>query len=345
MRRRIIEVSGFDATLSVRHRQILVFREKMLAGQFPAEDCALLIVDTPNTSLSSSAVLAVLDAGGLVVICGEDHLPAAVATPLQGNNLLQERMRCQLEATAPAKKRLWQEIVQAKIHNQASICTEPEIAESLRRLARSTRSGDPNNHEAQAARLHWSCYLPPPTATQDSESDEPCDSQGPFRRDRNGAPPNNLLNYAYMTLRAMVARSLYVAGLHPAFGIHHSNRENAFCLADDLVEPFRPFADRIVRQLHLRGHRTLEKDTKREILSILHERCIVLDTGSTVTVAADRLAYSVLRRLMGDSDLPLSLPLLAADPTAIPPNPELSRDEAGWPNEAYPDGTPPVLRP
>jgi hypothetical protein len=100
-----------------------------------------------------------------------------------------------------------------------------------------------------------------------------------------------------------------------------------------------------VRQLHLRGHRTLEKDTKREILSILHERCMVLDTGSTVTVAADRLAYSVLRRLMGDSDLPLSLPLLAADPTAIPPNPELSRDEAGWPNEAYPDGTPPVLRP
>jgi CRISPR-associated protein Cas1 len=333
MRRRVIEVSGFDATLSVRHRQILVYRDKLFAGQFPAEDCAMLIIDTPNTSLSNSAVLAVLESGGLVVLCGPDHLPAAIATPLQGNNLLQERMHCQLEASAPTKKRLWQELVQAKIHNQATICTDDETRETLRRLARGTRSGDPANNEAQAARLHWSKFLHPDCPPQ------------PFRRDRDGPPPNNLLNYAYMTLRAMVARSLYIAGLNPAFGIHHSNRENPFCLADDLVEPFRPFADRIVRNLHLRGHHTLEKDTKRELLAILHERCMVLDTGSTVTVAADRLAYSVLRRLMGESHVPLSVPILAADPATLPPLPDIERDDQGWPAQSLPDGTPAVIRP
>lgn len=303
MARRTIEISGFDAHLSVRNGQVRVIRDDVPVGQFSADEVGLLIADTRSTTFSNSTLIQITSNGGLVVLCGEDHLPAALVVPVSGNQLLQQRQQLQLEMTVPARKRMWQEIVQAKIRNQAAATESENIADRLLGLAERVTSGDSGNVEAQAARLYWSDWL----------------GKEKFRRDREGAPPNLFLNYGYMTMRAAVARSLFAFGLNPSFGLYHSNRANAFCLADDLVEPFRPFVDVIARDLHRDGKRTLEKQCKARLLSVLYQMCAVETYRATLQAAADRTARSLLRRLAGEKT-PLALPRLIAP--GDPPLPE-----------------------
>lgn len=308
--RRTIEISGFDAHLSVRNGQILVIRDDTPVGQFPANEVALLIADTRRTTFSNSTLIEITSNGGLVVLCGDDHLPSALVVPVSGNQLLQQRQQLQMRTSQPARKRLWQEIVQAKIINQAAASECINTAKRLKNLAGRVKSGDPDNVEAQAARSYWAAWL-------GSEK---------FLRDREGPPPNVFLNYGYMTIRAAVARSLFAVGLNPSFGLHHCNRANQFCLADDLVEPFRPFVDNLARDLHRDGKRSLDKQAKARLLSVLYNTCAIDEYASTIQAAADRAARSLLRRISGDK-APLSLPRLIHPSEQMLPEPPDSEED------------------
>ena len=292
MGERVIEVSGFDAHLSASHKQISVRHDQEVIGHFPAEDVALLVVDTPLASFTHETLLALVDGGGLVLLCGADHLPAAYVVPVAGNALQVQRMAKQIKLSQPRTKRLWQQLVKAKIRNQAAVCATPEIARKLKSLVDRVGSGDPQNVEAQAARLFWSCYLKDKT----------------FRRDREGAPPNPLLNYGYSILRAAMARTICGAGLHPSVGLHHSNRHAAFTLADDLMEPFRPWVDEAVRKLHLQGITEVDRRVKAILLGLMAAPCGSADQRSRIDISMTRMVNSLVRHF-DDSSQKLIVPV------------------------------------
>lgn len=295
MARRIIEISGFDAHLSVRLGQVRVGRGEEIAGQFPASEVGLLISDTRQSTFSNSSMVEIIENKGLIVLCGNDHLPAALVVPVTGNDLMRQRLTEQLAMSAPTRKRLWQEIVMSKIANQAAACDCSETTKKLLSLRGRIKSGDTSNMEGTAARFYWKAYLP----------------NSNFRRDPNGDSPNPLLNYGYMVMRASIARALYAAGLNPIFGLQHSNRNNAFCLVDDLVEPFRPWVDITVKKLYLEGVRELNPRAKAIILQIFFEQCAVENFRVTVQAAMDRLCRGYLNRVLGKDD-PLPVPRLIA---------------------------------
>ncbi len=290
--RRTIHVSGEGRHLRCRNAQVQILHEDKLLGSIPAEDIGLLIVDTPQATYSHTAVSAILDGGGVVVFCGANHLPVGIAHPAVGHHAQTERFRTQVEASLPTRKRLWQQVVRQKIRNQAAVCENEATRKRLELLAERVRSGDPSNMEAQAAKAHWSAYLP------ERES---------FRRLRDGPFPNSLLNYGYMVMRAAIARSLVAAGFHPALGLNHSNRANAFCLADDLVEPLRPLVDVAVRNLVRRGSTVIEQEEKQELLSLLTFTCGMRGQASPLINALDTMCASLHACYLGESrelDLP-----------------------------------------
>jgi len=294
MIKRTIEVSGPDTRLSLRWGQVCVEREGRKIGQFAAEDVGVLIVDSPATQYTHATLLELVGHGAVVLLCGSDHLPAAIVTPTAGNSLQTERLAAQVNAPLPLKKRLWKQIVQAKIRNQtANLEGEDEIAGRLFELAARVRSGDPDNVEAQAARLYWPLWLPGRV----------------FRRKRDGEAPNNLLNYGYAVMRGAVARAIAGAGLHPSISLHHHSRYDAFCLADDLMEPLRPLVDRSVRELFLSGMDEINQDTKREILSLLLEPVEIQGKPGPLFVELEKMTASLVRCLLGQ-DRQLEIPRL-----------------------------------
>lgn len=292
MTRRTIEISGSDRSLSLSHGQLVVSKDGQRLAQVPADDIALLILDAPCARYTHRTLAAVLENGAAVVFCGEDHLPAGMAVPTVGHHLQAERLRDQIAASKPTLKRLWQQIVRTKIEYQAEACEDETATARLLRLAEKVRSGDPGNVEAQAARVYWGAYLP--------ELKE-------FRRRREGMFPNPLLNYGYMMLRAAIARALTAAGFHPSLGIRHTNRYNAFCLADDLVEPFRPMVDLASRQLFRNGSKEIEIEEKARLLSLLtHPTGFGGDTGAFIN-SLEGLCAS-LHRCYRRDDEDLSIP-------------------------------------
>jgi CRISPR-associated protein Cas1 len=295
---RTIEVSGHDVSLSLRDAQVTITREGQEIGRVPAEDVGVLIVDTPSAQYTHRALLALLERGAVIVACDAKHMPAAVIAPLEGHHLQSERLRAQVEASLPTRKRLWQKIVQAKIRHQAALHAGEETRQRLRNLAAKVKSGDPSNVEAQAARLHWSRWLPP---------------EANFRRARGGDPPNNLLNYGYMALRAAVARSLVGAGLHPSLALRHQNRYNAFGLADDLMEPLRPLVDAKARELFLGGQAEIDRDTKAALLALLTATVRSGTETGPLLIGLERMAVSLARNLAGEEQQ-LLIPALPPDP-------------------------------
>lgn len=213
----------------------------------PIEDIGVVILDNKQITITSGAIEALLENNCALITCDSKSMPVGLMLPLYGNTTQNERFRKQLDASLPLKKQLWQQTIQAKINNQASslsICINEDI-KCMRIWANDVRSGDPDNLEARAAAFYWK------TLFHDIEN---------FTRDRDGIPPNNLLNYGYAILRAVIARSLVTSGLLPTLGIHHHNRYNAYCLADDIMEPYRPFIDQLVYQLYSENKMELTKE-------------------------------------------------------------------------------------
>lgn len=274
---RIVDISTDGRHLSAHRGFLIVSEDRQEVGRVPLDDVAALIVHAHGVTWTTNLVVALAERGALMVLCAANHTPVAVCLPLDGHHAQNAHFRAQWEAGRPLLKQLWRRIVVSKITWQRSILeAHGKSAEAFDLMARRVGSGDPENVEAQAARRYW-----PMLMGQD------------FRRDRSAEGTNSLLNYGYTVLRSMVARAVVAAGLHPTIGIHHANRGNAFALADDLIEPFRPLVDSLTCRLMERGVTSLTPEAKRAFAGLI-ALDLPGDTGTTtVAGAATRTAQSL----------------------------------------------------
>lgn len=228
----------------------------LVIKSIPIEDVGLVILDNRQITITQALLAKFLSNNTAVVTCDETHHPTGMLLNLDGNSLQSQKFQAQWDSTLPLRKQLWQQTVVAKIRNQAALLAiRRKEHKLLLTLAEQVKSGDSDNCEAKAASYYWKRLFP---------------EEVNFRRERYGPPPNNLLNYGYAILRALVARCLVGSGLLPTLGIHHRNQYNAYCLADDIMEPYRPFVDFVVFQLVRNNGQFLEinQAMKRSLLEI-----------------------------------------------------------------------------
>ena len=255
----------------------------------PVEDLGVVILDNRQITITSGVLEALLENNCAVITCDSKSMPVGLMLPLYGNTTQNERFRQQLDASLPLKKQLWQQTIKTKIDNQASVLNDcvGEEMKCMRVWANEVRSGDPDNLEARAAAYYWKSlfgYI-----------------EG-FSRDREGIPPNNLLNYGYAILRAIVAPGVVTRGLFSPLGIHHHNRYNAYCLADDIMEPYRPYVDRLVYQLVQSYGSELEltKEIKGSLLSIPTLEVKIGGKRSPLMVAVGQTTASLYKCFSGE---------------------------------------------
>jgi CRISPR-associated protein Cas1 len=291
MIKRTIDISDGPSFLKIENDQLVLTREKERIASFPCEDVGVLLIDNRATTYTHSALTRLLDRGAAIVLCGDNHLPVGILLPVENNELHTARLRAQVAAGLPQRKRLWSQIVAHKIRGQAgNLPADHSACRRLLAMAREVKSGDASNCEGVAARFYWPALL--------GEH---------FRRDPDGPWPNPLLNYGYMVFRAAIARAIVAAGLHPALGLYHRNRNNPFVLADDLVEVFRPRIDRAVVGCVKSGKDEIDKDAKRCMLEILAEPISVAGQTGPLMVGLHRILASLVRCFEG-SQKKLDLP-------------------------------------
>ena len=286
---------GNPAYLSKRDDQLLIKfpvkkgEEEKEEITIPIEDIGIVILENPQITISHSLLAALLENNAAVVTSDKKHHPNGLFLNLDGNTLQSEKFNAQIEASVPLKKQLWQQTISIKIRNQAALLKERDIAvRNMLTWAKKVRSGDPDNYEARAAAYFWgNVFIDIPE----------------FIRGREDDAPNNLLNYGYAILRAIVARSLVGSGLLPTLGIHHHNKYNAFCLADDIMEPYRPFVDRIVIEIVENGEDFYEISTsiKKQLLSIATVDVVIDDKSSPLMVGMQRTTASLAKCFEGES--------------------------------------------
>ena len=254
----------------------------------PIEDIGVVVLDHRQITITSGVLEALIENNCAVLTCDSKSMPVGLLLPLHGNTIQNERFRYQLNASLPLTKQLWQQTIKAKIENQAAVlkeCTGEEI-KCMKVWAANVKSGDPDNLEARAAAYYWKNLF---------------QIKG-FTRDKDGIPPNNLLNYGYAILRAVVARGLVASGLLPTFGIHHHNRYNAYCLADDIMEPYRPYVDRLVYNIVQEGknYTALTKELKAQLLTIPTLETIIAGKRSPLMVAVGQTSASLCKCFNGE---------------------------------------------
>lgn len=274
--------------LSLKNQQMII-KAKSDSGSctsVPVEDIGFVILENQEISITMPLLNALTDNNAVVVVCSDKFMPNAMFMNLNSNSTQGESFRLQLSATEPLKKNLWKQIVEAKIRNQAALLRKlGKDGDLLRPYYQNVKSGDSDNREGVAAKIYW---------------DELFD--GRFVRYRTGPFPNELLNYGYTVLRAAVARSLTCSGLLPVAGIFHRNRYNAFPLADDVMEPYRPYVDEIVFGLYENGENSLNQYSKSEILKLLYTDTFFgkvtrpLNIGLSITTASLAKCYNGLQK-------------------------------------------------
>ncbi|WP_437200880.1 type II CRISPR-associated endonuclease Cas1 [Planctomicrobium sp. SH664] len=301
MLKRMLEISREPAHVCATLGQLQLKRDGNLLASVPCEDLGVVIVDHPQTTYTHAALAELTRHDAVLVICGSNHLPCGMLLPVSDHTQIVLRLRAQLSMSLPTRKRLWQQLVRAKIVAQAeNLGRESATSRRLRQLADRVRSGDQGNREALAARFYWSAWL-----TESSEASQP---QNPFRRDPDGTGLNSLLNYGYAILRAALARAISSSGFHPAIGLQHSHRANAFCLADDLIEPLRPIVDARVRALAMAGETELNQPVKAALLGLLSEEVLTGDVSGPLSVAVQRYVASLVAVANKESKL-LTIPV------------------------------------
>lgn len=295
---------GNPVYLSLRNKQLVIKlpeieKNDTLPDSFkkqtevtkPIEDIGVVVLDNKQITITSGAMEALLENNCALITCDSHSMPVGLMLPLYGNTTQNERFRHQLEASLPLKKQLWQQTIQAKIINQASVlydCRKEEV-KCMRVWAKEVRSGDPDNLEGRAASYYWKYLFGQQIAG--------------FTRDRDGVPPNNLLNYGYAILRAIIARALVTSGLLPTLGIHHHNRYNAYCLADDIMEPYRPYVDELVYDLVKKKgvpSEELTKEWKAELLTIPTLDVIISGKRSPLMIAVGQTTASLYKCFSGE---------------------------------------------
>lgn len=266
-----------------------VAMKKEAERTIPIEDIGVVILDHRRITITSGVLEALLENNCAVITCDQKSMPVGLLLPLCGNTTQNERFRTQLDVSLPLRKQLWQQTVKQKILNQEYVLktnTDKET-NSMRVWANDVRSGDPDNLEARAAAYYWKNLF----------KDYP-----DFVRDREGTPPNNLLNYGYAILRAVIARSLVGSGLLPTLGIHHHNRYNAYCLADDIMEPYRPYVDELVLDL-IRQNEDISEINKRlkmQLLGIPMLDVVINGKRSPLMIAAQQTTASLYKCFAGE---------------------------------------------
>lgn len=297
---------GNPAYLSLANNQLIVrlpevekndtltetFKQQATAS-IPIEDIGAIILDNRQITLTHALLSALIDNNTAVISSDETHLPNGLFLPLAGNSVQTEKFKHQIEASVPLKKQLWQQTVATKIQNQAAILKSHNLHhQNMHHWAQSVKSGDSENHEARASAHYWEALSPMLCVNQSGKI---------FRRHRNGDPPNNLLNYGYAILRAITARALVSSGLLPTLGIFHRNKYNAYCLADDIMEPYRPFVDQLVLQYVQSNNAFSELDlnAKKHLLSVPSQDVIIDGERSPLLIAISRTTASLARCFEG----------------------------------------------
>ena len=294
---------GNPAYLSLRNAQLViklpeVVKSDTLPEYFkqsaeitkPIEDIGVIVLDNRQVTITSGLLEALLENNCAVITCDNKSMPTGLMLPLCGNTTQSERFRYQIEASLPLKKQLWQQTIQQKISNQAFVLDKITKVETgcMRAWTKDVRSGDPDNLEGRAAAYYWKNlfgHIPG------------------FYRERTGVPPNNLLNYGYAILRAVVARALVSSGLMPTLGIHHHNRYNAYCLADDIMEPYRPIIDKLVSEIVNEYGENIEltKEIKAKLLAIPTLDVVISGKRSPLMIAAGQTTASLYKCFSGES--------------------------------------------
>jgi len=291
------------AYLSLKNSQLVihlpdVVNNKTLSDNFKKEtiktisieDIGVVVLNNNQITLTHGLIDKLLENNCALVTCDSKHMPYGLMLPLVGNTTQTERYRYQIEASLPLKKQLWQQTIMAKISNQAYLLssTTNTVVKNMQKWQNDVKSGDSDNYEARAAVYYWANIFP---------------KIKEFLRDRDGMPPNNLLNYGYAILRAVVARSLVVSGLLPALGIFHRNKYNAYCLADDIMEPYRPFVDKIVIEIMQNSTDISEitKEHKSQLLNIPVLDVIINNKRSPLMIAVQQTTASLAQCFMGET--------------------------------------------
>jgi CRISPR-associated protein Cas1 len=293
---RIIEISDPLASLSMSRGFLIVKINANEKARIALEDIGILILNATGATITTNLLNSLLEAGAMIVVLGKNYLPSGIFYPTNPHYLHKQKINLQIESSKPLEKRLWQQVVKAKILNQAAILSyfSGEDEKQLFELAKKVSSGDKENLEAQAARKYWQKLF----GTD-------------FRRNFEKPGINSILNYGYAVLRAATARAIFASGLHPAIGIFHSNQENAFCLVDDLMEPFRPIVDFVAKKIVDENKEITEltPEIKRNLTKVLS---LDLSTSAGITPISNcltKLCQSFVRSLENGEaslDFPLS---------------------------------------
>jgi CRISPR-associated protein Cas1 len=287
---------GNPAYLKTNNEQlVIVLPIELINGQplpeetktVPIEDIGVVILDHQQITISQALIAKLLANNVALITCDNTHHPTGLLLNLDGHTLQSARFQAQTEASVPLKKQLWQQTISAKINNQAAMLESIGLtARNLRNWAQEVKSGDADNHEAIAAAYYWKNLFP---------------IFPDFKRERFGDAPNNLLNYGYAILRAVVARSIVASGMLPTLGIFHRNQYNAYCLADDIMEPYRPFADRVVWNIVRQNGKYLEltPGMKKDLLNIPAMDVTINAEKSPLLVAVQKTTASLAKCFEG----------------------------------------------
>lgn len=274
--------------LSVKDRQLLATPKPDGEPRIvPVEDIGFMVIDHSQISITPKLLEQLVYYNVAVVFCDSRHHPQSMLLNLDGNHLQNEHFRNQIAASEPLKKQLWKQVVEQKIMNQARhLKKQGKNYKALETFARTVKSGDTDNREGAAAREYWRQLM----------------GEG-FVRDRHGPWPNAALNYGYIVLRAAVARALMGSGLLPTLGIHHHSRYNAFCLADDMMEPYRPYVDELVYNIYLAYAEVdeLSKELKAELLQIMTVDTVFDQVTRPLMVGLSQTTASLARCFAGDA--------------------------------------------
>jgi len=262
--------------------------KKEIERTIPIEDIGVVVLDNKRITITSGCMEALLDNNCALISCDSKGMPVGLMLPLYGNTTQNERFRNQIDASQPLKKQLWQQTIQQKILNQAYVLSKHtnSITNNMQIWAKNIKSGDSENMEARAAAYYWKKLFP----------DIP-----DFVRGREEEPPNNLLNYGYAILRACIARAIVSSGMLPTLGIHHHNRYNAYCLADDIMEPYRPYVDEhVIRIMNkFNDYSELTKSIKAELLQIPTIDVKIDGKRSPLMIAASQTTASLYKCFEG----------------------------------------------
>ena len=279
---------GNPAYLKLKDNQLKIEDPltKEVKGSVPVEDMGFLVLDHPQITLSHPVILALQQQNVAIISCDESHLPLGLMLPISGHVEHSERLKHQINCSEPLRKQLWKQTVEAKIYQQKEVLRKRDLAHgSLLKYMNEVKSGDSTNMEGIAAQYYWSQLF------------------DDFTRERKGDAPNNFLNFGYAVLRSMVARALVSSGLHPTIGIFHRNKYNAYCLADDIMEPYRPYVDDLVVDwiTHPESTHTLDKSAKAHLLQLATKDVYINGLQRPLMTALSITTSSLCKCFMGES--------------------------------------------